>query len=441
MKKRCAASVALTLFVVACAGEGGAEQAPRPLDQSDGGVSRQDDPAPTDAGEAPEVRVDRGCNPVANIGCGRGRICRWNLRRDRFECATPPDEPVALEAPCDGDDDQCGPGLVCHDGTCLAVCDAEASTCDALPGSQRVGHFCRPVPGASAAKVCVGSPCTPSDDRCAAGEVCVPAESDGSIFRCIAAGTQGRGEACGPDDGNCDKGLICLPAASGGMACVEVCQAGVRGSCSQTGDVCVAGRPGGVAFDVCLPACDPLDYGCPEGEACTPVSSTEFACAPAGPNGLGATCGGAAGLCQRGTWCLPDGKGSGECVAYCDQADPMACDGAARCVELVAPALDRALGFCAPGAPCELFRDTCPAGEACYPLSFDQFSCAPEGTRPVGATCDGHRNACVAGAFCVSVEETGARSVQVCDLANPECRVGQRCVGTRGVDFGICVDR
>lgn len=388
----------------------------------------------TDAGLPPV-----SCNAVANTGCGAGQLCRWALNGDRFECVDAPANPVAVEEACSADPDDCGPGLVCYRGACLAVCDAAASTCDNVPGSQQVAHLCRSVVGASAAKVCVGSPCTPSEDRCAADEACVPTDANGTTFDCTPAGTQARGQACGGANGNCQKGLICIPGQAGAAVCTEVCQAGVAGSCSEADAVCIDGSQAGIAFDLCLSGCDPLNDQCGAGEGCTPVSQTEYACAPSGPNTAGAACGQVAGLCERGTFCLPDGQGAASCVAFCDPTDAMACGGQAACVTLPAPGQNGPVGFCSLDASCDILNDTCPAGEACYPLSLQEFSCATEGTTPLGASCQGIRNECVPGAICAGASAASQTCLEVCDLANPACPAGAQCAGIQGATFGVCI--
>lgn len=106
----------------------------------------------------------------------------------------------------------------------------------------------------------------------------------------------------------------------------------------------VPGWPVVTSVPVCSVTCDPLLQDCPEHFACDltdgsqPLGETVgwiFACLPIVepvPVGEGGACyGGAAGACERGLTCVPEGYLIAACEKLCDTTEPATCSASQRC--------------------------------------------------------------------------------------------------------------
>lgn len=181
---------------------------------------------------------------------------------------------------------------------------------------------------------CIGGawtmqPCAPfklscnavSQSGCCPGEKCAfildDAESGIGHTGCVAAGDTVLGEPCeapaGPGHGDdCVPGAHCAEGR-----CVEICVVDA-GGCDGA-NVCVGFE--GLDFDVCIPACDPLDPDACPGDRLRGCYLTSWGgvCAVV-VGGEGQPLGGACehlNDCAPGAGCFDDGVGGGLCRAYC----------------------------------------------------------------------------------------------------------------------------
>ena len=169
-----------------------------------------------------------------------------------------------------------------------------------------------------------------------------------------------------------------------------------------------------------------LSYSCPSGQTCAAKDGKSFACAPAGPGQLDATCDetlGAAVACGDGLTCLQTSDVTAPtCLAWCGADGKCAPD---RACTSVRTTLGVTLALC---MPCNLSY-ACGAGQTCATATGASFSCMPSGAGVGGAPCDGTASVAVCGdrLVCVAaVDPTMATCVSWCDNEHP-CPSGKTC--------------
>ena len=131
-------------------------------------------------------------------------------------------------------------------------------------------------------------PCNPeADQSCPQDKVCEQTKPDKSF--CLKVCDSQTGEPCARDE-------ACFRYTDNNYACTPTCNPAAPSPCAQ-GWLCapVAGEK-----SICRPACDINAASCPEGEVCEP---------------------------------LPDGSGTGVCIAQCNPNDAASC-GPGRACEL-----------------------------------------------------------------------------------------------------------
>ena len=148
-------------------------------------------------------------------------------------------------------------------------------------------------------------------------------------------------------------GLVCLDFGDGlGFTCDRMCADGSTGACGP-GDACT-----GTFGDVCIRACRPTPVPCSiydqdctnAADTCTFVRNPETSmpytgCRPAGMQGEGAACGGAAGTCGHGLVCV-GGVGMNVCRQPCDpDVMPALCPAMEVCTGFARTWM---VGFCQP---------------------------------------------------------------------------------------------
>jgi hypothetical protein len=166
-------------------------------------------------------------------------------------------------------------------------------------------------------------------------------EWDASRCRPVVAEPAGAGEPChvegsrysGIDD--CDFGAICLIDEIGTLegTCVPFCVGSASGPliCEDPDRTCVTANNGSIIF--CLPACNPLQADCPDGQGCYPYTD-DWLCGEDASGDLGAygdPCD-FFNVCDPGLICLgaaavPPGEAcedttGGCCTEVCDVTDP-----------------------------------------------------------------------------------------------------------------------
>ena len=131
-------------------------------------------------------------------------------------------------------------------------------------------------------------PCNPeADQSCPQDKVCEQTKPDKSF--CLKVCDSQTGDPCARDE-------ACFRYTDNNYACTPTCNPAAPSPCAQ-GWLCA---PGAGEKSVCRPACDINAASCPEGEVCEP---------------------------------LPDGSGTGVCIAQCNPNDAASC-GPGRACEL-----------------------------------------------------------------------------------------------------------
>lgn len=209
--------------------------------------------------------------------------------------------------------------------------------------------------------------CDIFEQDCPEGEKCMPWANDGTqvwnATRCSPIDPQPDtvGEPCTvkgiPSSGidSCAASEMCFYAdEDNNGTCVSFCGGSVQDPECPEGQACSFTNDATLAL--CLPACDPLNSACPEGEGCFPAVAETFACLPAPTETIANffTCH-LSGGCEPGTVCLdplalPDcDNEEGCCTSYCDLADP-SCPEGLECLPFFEPGAapdHENLGLCA----------------------------------------------------------------------------------------------
>jgi hypothetical protein len=218
---------------------------------------------------------------------------------------------------------------------------------------------------------CLESECE-QDEDCVSGLVCRPATlgvGGPVIRRCAPTGVRREGESCDTlfvsQSGACQQGLVCHWGV-----CGIPCQRGDASSCP-AGYTCEEGLNGAACFADCRA------QGCPEGQQCKRLSSTEYQClasvqgeCPEKP-------------CAEGEHCnvrISRGRGIFWCAALCDPLRADSCPADQVC-GVGGPTVSTCYPRCDPTDP-----DACGEGFQCYSVTEDmtQWGCRPV-SRPVSA--------------------------------------------------------
>jgi len=184
--------------------------------------------------------------------------------------------------------------------------------------------------------------CDPWSQDCPPDSKCTPSAGGCDTFQgniCTELPRQpvAVGGACVSEDGplsgrnDCDVGATCWfvdPDALTGT-CVGLCKGSPDApDCSHVPDSACVFAHGSGAAPLCLPTCHPFVPTCPSGHHChpSPGEADPFACAPDGPDPLGAVfeaCGGTA--CAEGLLCHEAAATAVECEPDGDCCTPV-CD-------------------------------------------------------------------------------------------------------------------
>lgn len=292
-----------------------------------------------DAGPA-DTGVTGPCDPVGNTGCtDQGTACVFNTVDNEVQCRTPG---MAMhEQMCNQIQHDCEPGFACinigNGPMCHRVCDEQSATaCSDVTGMSN-DYTCAVYNDPQTNQpllygVCVGiNACNPAEKAaaCPAGETCSLVSQNGDTS-CEMSGTAMAGQSCGPQM-NCADGLICVNVGQGGV-CWEACDQ--ANPCTNANATCLGLQ--GIDWGLCeeVMACVPYDDQCPANEYCAIADAMgNTACAPEGPNALGAECGGAMGGCMKGGICVATAMGQpATCREPCDPANDQCSQGACAMV-------------------------------------------------------------------------------------------------------------
>jgi hypothetical protein len=219
-------------------------------------------------------------------------------------------------------------------------------------------------------------------------------------------------------DGTCGGGLECVP----GIGCIQVvtCDPTDPLTCDAPLPKCAAMNLGGGLQPLCIPQTGSVA----EDQPCAPPATFgQDTCAP----GL---------VCTT----LDTPASQPACRKFC--AASTDCEPAQSCVFLLTVTNVSNYGICA--TSCEVFSDTCDAGETCaVDFSVDQVSWAPhcraEGPGAPGALCGGADD-CGANALCQSPDGGNAVCQALCDASHP-CAGNEACSVLQpalGADAGYC---
>jgi subtilisin-like proprotein convertase family protein len=292
---------------------------------------------------------------------------------------------------------------------------------------------------------------------CVDGEACAVTDLTTGATQCIPAGdTDPYSECSGTDD--CQVGYGCV----GGL-CKQLCDVAAMGTCPQGPYAECTQVTNGVGavpgYGICLRTCDPVDpalsdesfWACGEGANCLPGENGVSFCFVSNESGAqGDSCQGAvSGIdpasCAPGYACLPDGDGA-SCMKSCE-IDGDDCAVGSQCTAYPTPlgAANKAIGYCetcpgtAPGDCDILSQCGCSSGEMCAVLDFENgdTGCVPEGTTPVGESCDLLPGECEPGTECMQWIESGVCST-VCDT-DADCPLGTPCVDWEVPGIRMCL--
>ncbi|MEM9193767.1 MAG: hypothetical protein AAGF12_31620 [Myxococcota bacterium] len=335
----------------------------------------------------------------------------------------------------DGEAPDAGPDAVA-DAASDAIADAAVDAMIDAPGDATADAMVdAPVDAMVDAMVDAG--CGSAAD-CSNGLAC-----DG-IERCVAG-------VCQPGTPLvCDDGIACTVDA-----CIE------PGMCNFMPDNtrCPVGQTCGATG--CLATCPespcrlaPAQCGCPTGQGCFLNGSLSRECRVAGPQGAGESC--ATAACRAGFECIDiaaSGPSIPTCVRYCgndidcpgglcfDLVDGMGAPlpGARVCTQPCNPAR---LSGCAPGANCDIFRESTGA------MRLFTDCRAPVGTTTQGLPCLDSSD-CAAGHTCIDPDGAGIRGnecLHYCEVgvSSVGCSIFDTCFGfatplvVNGTEYGVC---
>lgn len=171
---------------------------------------------------------------------------------------------------CDGMT-PCGDDLLCIGDTCRSLCDPDAMA-GAAGSCATAGDFCGGLQNADGDPLDWGAcfpGCTPYTvpSQCAAGQWCVPTQTDITRGQCVAHETGAEGELCGEMGlPGCGADLICLGFSATEARCVRTCDPAAMsadpGGCGMNFDC--AGLQSGMtplAFGFCQETCSYVHGG------------------------------------------------------------------------------------------------------------------------------------------------------------------------------------
>jgi hypothetical protein len=214
------------------------------------------------------------------------------------------------------------------------------------PDESTGASFIKPSDGGTGTKEC-----DVWTQDCPVGEKCMPYSGDGDnaweSLKCVPvkepAGSIG--DKCTVEGGgtsgidSCAKGAMCwsVDPETGEGTCVEQCTGSPdMPKCSSAETFCLIANEG--VLTLCLPGCDPLLQGCPNGDLCVPnpMDPNSFICVidASGEEGQEWDVCEYANACDAGLLCANpalatecDPQGAGCCLPFCDLKMP-ACNGA-----------------------------------------------------------------------------------------------------------------
>lgn len=411
--------------------------------KSEGEDTTEDEPTSgdtttaADTSSSGECAIPSGleCAPNSNCGCDDQEVCA--LTNDDGDLTVSCQEPGQQESGDRCELGECGDGLLCVEGVCIASCkfdnDCEADNAKCADVVRPNGQTLKGI------RYCqehcdLVSPLEPSESfvACAEDQSCVASQS-GS--RCVnGAGNGSQGDDCDTAE-ECTAGFTCHSGVCKQWCSVATPDCGAGLDCEPVSEpndatrglgLCDGGCPASVpAGDECLtePNC-----GCSQGETCRAMVDGSRACSPVGVTGNQAQCEDNSN-CDEALACV-----GGLCRPYCDPTVGV-CDDGSIClnVEYEGEAIEgvgACLGNCdpvSPGttsegyAPCGLGAQ-CIAGDISTQTPQSFCAAAPEDPGSPTGPCD---------------EETycGEGSACLVDRCFPFCREHGDCEGYTDVPF------
>lgn len=167
---------------------------------------------------------------------------------------------------------------------------------------------------------------------CPEGSKCVPALSAGRFDQntCVpVVGTGKPGDPCTLEDDidDCDEDSFCWrPRPDGSAVCRAFCEGSPEQPLCPPDEACLIDYGGSI--NLCYSPCNPIDWGCEDGQTCMWTGEDFFCRIDAGGGfGLGEPCGNVES-CAAGLVCLsherfPACEGGSCCTQYCDLENPV----------------------------------------------------------------------------------------------------------------------
>jgi hypothetical protein len=373
------------------------------------------------------VCLDGVCSP-----CSRGASCAIPdkpCRKGALECSS--GKPQCEETGNAANGADCGAGMACQEGTCVAcqagaacvptnpchkgtlACTAGAPTCNDTGASLPPGTACATNRVCNAAGQCVD--CVASA-ACDPGSSCKTGKTDCTSGApvCVESGNATNGKDCGPNqvcsDGrcaDCSAGMSCTPNNRCHVGTLS-CSTG-SAMCTDTGTNAPNGTSCGTNLYCSNGSCTPCtpEVACSTGNPCktgsTICSTGTSQCRETGNAPSGRDCGNGR-VCNAGS-CV-DCNANQPCEAAACKVGMTSCStGASRCVETGNAANGRSCGnnrVCNNGSCVACNEgDSCSPGDACKrgTISCRTGSpvCAQAGNANDGTGCGGTR-VCIGGA-------------------------------------------
>jgi MYXO-CTERM domain-containing protein len=201
------------------------------------------------------------------------------------------------------------------------------------------------------------------------------------------------------------------------------------------------------------PDCDIRGGDC-GGDACWPVSATEYTCYPSDGLANGAACNADSTTweslpCGDGMVCAPTSETdptAGICVAFCMGDGDCAADEGCSI-----PAFEDIadVGICVPGGgpECNILGGDCASGEGCFPSQAGTNNCFASDELARGAECNDDMGTwtnlpCDDGLICISIAEGAPGTCRDFCLGAGDCGADEDCYAPifEGIaDIGVCV--
>lgn len=270
---------------------------------------------------------------------------------------------------------------------------------------------------------CVDVRCTATTPEFCPDAECAEAAECATPVECATSACASGVCLVRPDDsrcgfGACDLMMGCMAAPfDGGMSADAGMDAGTdapsdAGTDALEPDAFTSGGLCPERFERTT-TCDVLEQtGCAAGESCLP-SDDDAACREHGDKTEGEVCDrGECGLGLR-CWRQP-ASGVDRCSRFCTAPHDCTCEADERCV----PLDEAPFGACMTGASCDPVANTgCGSGQTCYLSSFGPACTEEFGATSLGEVCE-QATDCEPGFSCLDVMVMGRRCRRVCELSD-----------------------